>query len=311
MISTAYHLTRRTALTLLALAKIMVPIMIAVRVGEMFGLSEALGVWLEPVMQLVGLPGETGIVWAVGLLTGLYGAVGALLGMGGQLDLSVAQISILATMILFAHGIPIEQAIVKKVGASFWLTSALRVGCAVFYGLLTHWLCSALNLFQQPVDLGLLALPQVEQGWPIWFLSVGKTFVGLFVILFVLLIAIDAMKRSGIFDWLVKAVSPLCRRLGIEPRLAPITVIGMLLGLSYGSGLLIDELRGETFEASQLLPPLAFLSINHGLIEDTTVMALLGSTLWIVLVGRFVFGCIIVWGLSQFMTPDRPVAGPA
>lgn len=311
MVSTAYQLIRRSALTLFALAKIMVPIMIAVRIGEMFDLSQALGAWLEPVMRLVGLPGETGIVWAVGLLTGLYGAVGALLGMGGQLDLSVAQISILATMILFAHGLPIEQAIVKKVGASFWLTSALRVGCAVFYGLLTHWLCSALNLFQQKVDLGPLALPQVELGWPIWFLSVGKTFALLFAILFVLLIAIDAMKRFGIFDVLVRAVSPLCRRLGIEPRLAPITVIGMLLGLSYGSGLLIDELRGETFERAQLLPPLAFLSVNHGLIEDTTVMMLLGSTLWIVLVGRFAFGCIIVWGLSQWVMANRSVAGPA
>lgn len=301
MIPYVFQLMRRTATTLYALAKIMVPIMIAVRIGEMFNLSEMLGVWLEPVMRMVGLPGETGIVWAVGLLTGLYGAVGALLGMGPQLDLSVAQISTLATMILFAHGIPIEQAIVKKVGASFWLTSALRIMCAISYGLLSHWICSALHLFQQPVDLSLLALPQVEQGWLIWFISVGKTLVVLFAILFALLVAIDALKRFGIFEWLVKAVSPLCRHLGIEPRLAPITVIGMLLGLSYGSGLLIDELRGETFESAQLLPPLAFLSINHGLIEDTSVMVLLGSTLWIVLVGRFVFACLVVWILSRFV----------
>ena len=68
--------------------------MLLVRIGEQFGLSDGLAALLAPVMQLAGLPAETGIVWAVTILTGIYGGAGVYLSLLPALDLTVAQHSI-------------------------------------------------------------------------------------------------------------------------------------------------------------------------------------------------------------------------
>ncbi|MEM7302576.1 MAG: hypothetical protein AAF468_15965 [Pseudomonadota bacterium] len=305
MLNYGHTVTARTARTLLDLAKIMLPIMILVRIGESFGLSAIIGSVLEPVMQFVGLPGETGLIWAIGILTGMYGALAALLSMTSALDISVAQLSILASMILFAHGLPIEQAIVKKVGGSFWATTVLRVACAIAYGLLVHLMCDTVGVLQQPVDLSLFALPQVEQGWLAWAYSTARTFLMLFAILLFLLVAIDGLKRIGAFEAIVNLVAPLGRLLNIDRRLMPLTVTGMLLGLSYGSGLLMDEMRDKPADSQSLFPPLALLSISHGLIEDTIVMMALGADFWIVFAGKLVFSCAVIWFLNLIINSTK------
>ena len=127
-------LGRKSLKTFITLMKIMLPVMILVRLGDQIGLTDWLGQMLVPVMSLVGLPPEAGLVWGISLLIGTYGGLGAYLTLLPGMEISVAQHSILCAMMLIAHMIPVEQAIVSRAGASFWITSAVRIGGALLFG---------------------------------------------------------------------------------------------------------------------------------------------------------------------------------
>ncbi|MEP4434604.1 MAG: nucleoside recognition domain-containing protein, partial [Hyphomicrobiales bacterium] len=99
MIEYLKKLVVKSWIAFIDLAKVMIPIMVLVRIAEAYGVVDAMGPALEPIMGLMGLPAETGIVWVSALLVGIYAGFGALPVLAG-VDMSMAQISILASIML-------------------------------------------------------------------------------------------------------------------------------------------------------------------------------------------------------------------
>lgn len=110
----------------LTLFKIMIPIILIIKVVEEMGGIIILSNVLSPLMETVGLPKEMGLVWATTLLTNIYG--GLIVFINTDMPLSVAQVSILGSMMLLAHSLPIEAAIAKKAGVNLSITLLIRVG---------------------------------------------------------------------------------------------------------------------------------------------------------------------------------------
>lgn len=291
-------LARRSIRTFLDLARIMLPVMILVRVGEEFGLSQSLGRVLGPVMNLVGLPPETGLVWAVTLLMGIYAGVGAYLGLLSDLNITIAQHSILCSMMLFAHAIPIEQAIVRRAGASFLITSLLRIGSALAYGAVVAWICGMTNSLAQPLEptwlTGGLIIGLGSDNWFSWAMATGTTLLTMFAIILVLLVLLDSLEKIGFIAWITRVLSPAFRSIGMDSRLAPLATIGLVLGLTYGGGLIIQSTRDHQYSKRSLFLALAFLSICHGLIEDTAMMLAIGADIWVILMGKLVFTTVLM-----------------
>ncbi|MDJ0947660.1 MAG: nucleoside recognition domain-containing protein [Alphaproteobacteria bacterium] len=294
-------LTRRSLSTFADLVRIMLPVMIAVRVGEEFGLSQMLGLVLGPVMSLVGLPPEAGIVWATSLLVGLYGGIGAYLGLLPALDLTVGQHSVLCAMMLFAHAIPIEQAIVRRAGASFTITTLLRVGAALLYGALVAWICGLTQALSTPLELAWLTGELETPGWTSWALATARSLASVLGIIILLFVALDALDRIGATRWITRLLEPVLRAIGLDSRLAPITTIGLLLGLTYGGALVIQSTRDRRFSPRARFLALSCLSLSHALIEDTALMLALGADVWVVLVGRVAFTLAVVAVLARIL----------
>ncbi len=294
-------LARRSLTTFAELLQIMLPVMILVRLGNTFGLSEALAWLLAPVMGLAGLPPETGIVWATALLTGVYGGIGAYLVLLPDLGMTVAQHSILCAMILFAHALPVEQAIVRRAGASFLLTSLLRVGAALTYGATVAWICAATGALSEPLEPILLGGGAADAGWGAWAVETAVSLASILVIVALLFALLDGLKALGVLRWTTRLLEPLLRGIGLDPRMAPMTTIGMLLGLTYGGALIIQATKDQQFDARARFLALACLSLSHALIEDTALMLALGADVWIVLVGRLAFTLAIVAALAALL----------
>lgn len=113
-------LALRCLSTFFELLKIMLPVMLLVRLGDIYGLTDALGRGLAPLMGLVDLPAEAGLIWAITILTSLYGGVGAFVSLQPDMQLTIAQVSVLSTLMLFAHALPVEQAIVRRRERASW-----------------------------------------------------------------------------------------------------------------------------------------------------------------------------------------------
>ena len=132
----------------LTLLKIMIPISIIVKILAHYGLIEIIGNYLSPVMNIVGLPGEFGLVWATATITNIYGALVVFFNLSLINTYSVAQVTVLACMILIAHTLPIEARIAQKAGVRLWFTVFFRVFFAFVFGLILSVIFSTFGFLQ-------------------------------------------------------------------------------------------------------------------------------------------------------------------
>ena len=88
----------------------------------------------EPFMKFLGLPGESSVVLVAGKLINLYAALGAI----SSLDLSSREITILATMLLLSHSLPMEAAVAQKAGGSGIFMTVMRLAVALIAGIIMN-----------------------------------------------------------------------------------------------------------------------------------------------------------------------------
>ena len=294
----------------LAIAKIMLPVMIGVQVAQHFGLVEALGYVLGPVMGLLNLPAEAGIIWATTLLTGIYGGLASLSTLSGAFELTSGQLSALAAMMLFAHNIPVEQSIVRRAGASFGATALLRIVTAAVYGGIVAWLSHLTGWLAEPINLDWLRGADVisdapANGYWSWAQATAFSLLLTFAIILALVIVLDIFDKLGITRRITAIITPALRFSGLDAQVAPVTTVGVLLGLSYGGALIIEESKRLRFSARTRFLALSWLSLSHSLIEDTILLLALGADIWVVLVGRVLVTLAIIALLARLTRTDQ------
>lgn len=295
----------------MAIAKIMLPVMVVVQIAQHFGLVHAAGKLLGPVMALLNLPAEAAIVWATTVLTGIYGGLASLASLSSSLDLTHGQLSALAAMMLFAHNIPVEQSIVRRAGASFAVTALLRIATAVIYGAVVAWVSHLTGWLSQPLSLEWMRgsefiAGETDSGYWSWIQATAFSLLLTYAVIISLVVVLDGFERLGITRHITAAITPVLRISGLNAHAAPVTTVGVMLGLSYGGALIIDEAEQMGFSARTRFLALSWLSLSHSLIEDTVLMAALGADIWIILVGRIIVTLGIIALLSRLMRAGRP-----
>ncbi len=281
------------------LVKIMIPILLVVRVIEVLGWIQQLGELIEPVMGIVGLPGETGLVWMASMVGNIYAGMAVFYQLGLAGELTVAQVSILGTLILLAHGLPVEVIIARATGVSVWFTLLLRVGGALLLGVLLHLTYSSFDLLQMPSPI--LWQPEIASTtWFDWLVTQAQTLVIAFFIIAGLTLLIRILRFIGVEKVIHALLSPVLRALGIGVKAVNIMIVGLTLGLSFGGGLLIKEARSGQIEPKDIFLTMAFLSLSHSLIEDTLLIMLLGADVSAVLWARLAFTLLVAVLLARF-----------
>ena len=86
-----------------ALFKVLIPTLIVVKIAEMAGAVYWLNVAMAPIVTMIGLPADMAIVLTTTMLTNPYAGLMLLSAMPSAASLSVAQTTIIASFMLFAH----------------------------------------------------------------------------------------------------------------------------------------------------------------------------------------------------------------
>lgn len=283
----------------LELFKIMIPVLIVMRLLSALDLVGLLAAPLGPVMSLVGLPPETGLIWAAGMLNNIYGGIAVFLSLMGDLHLTAAQATILWSILLVAHSLPVELSIARRSGPRMAFQLLSRVLGGLLLGWLLHLVYSATGALNEPAVVLLSAAPAADLGWGAWALAQLKNLAMIFGIILTLLGLIRVLKLLRITEFMNALLRPVLRLMGIGERAATVTIIGLTLGISYGGGLIIREAREGGLDRRDVFFSLTLMGLCHSLIEDTLVMAMVGGHFSGILWGRLLFALVAVAALVQ------------
>ena len=145
------------------------------------------------------------------------------------------------------------------------------------------------------------------QDWLEFSLSLGEAMIWMLIILVILSWLMEALKVTGLLTLLMKGLSPFLRFSGIRVEAGHLTIVGLLLGISFGAGLLIREVQTGAISPRQIFLSCVFMGFSHSVIEDTLVMLALGADVYGVLFGRLIFTLLVTAAIDALLKqlPDR------
>jgi hypothetical protein len=286
--------------TTLTLYKILIPISIIVKILSELGAIEIIGNYLSHVMGVVGLPGEFGLVFATAMITNIYGAIVVLFTLSLQSTYTVAQVTILGGMMLLAHTLPVEARIAQKAGVKLWFTLSFRILGAIVFGFLLNIIFTSFKLFQN--ESFMIWKPDIiDPTLSQWILDQIKYYFIIFLIILSLVTLMRILQKTGAINRLNNLLKPGLEFLGMSKNAAPITIIGMTLGLAYGGGLIIKESKTKLLSKKDTFLSLSLMGLSHSLIEDTILVLSIGATLFGILIGRVLFTILVMTLLIRFI----------
>ena len=277
----------------LTLFKIMIPTIIVVKVLEELGFIIVLTEILKPLTSFIGLPPELAIVITSTMLVNLYAGLIVISAVTLTQDLTLAQSTILATFMLFTHGLPIEVLISYKSGVRIWVTLFLRVGSGIVFCFLLKNFMGLFNYFSKTIYINLpKTLPNSDLFY--WIVGQFKSLFFIFIIIIFLIIFLEILKIIGIEKLIRLLFKPFLNFIGIGDKASTIAVVGVTLGVSFGGGLLIKEVSSGTIPRNDVFGVVCLINLFHSAFEDTSLMMLLNPSLIVILFGRALFSIIVV-----------------
>jgi hypothetical protein len=261
-----------------ALGKIIFPVTLIVALLQYTPLLPWLIEVISPLMKLFGLSGDAAIPLVLGNFLNLYAAIGAIL----TLDFTVKEVFILAVMLSFSHNMLVESSVALKAGVKLWIVLITRFGLAILSAIV-------INLVWQgggePAQYGMIQAEteQVSGVFAILMVALEKAMLGIFqlaLIVIPLMIVIQILKD---LEWLKKfssSMSPVTKSLGMNENTSTTMAAGLLFGLAYGAGVLIQAVNEDGVSKKDITLAFIFLMACHAVVEDTLIFIPLGIPVW-------------------------------
>ena len=279
----------RTGRWLLAIT---IPVSFAVLILKTTGVLNLMAVVFAPLFALMGLPGESAIVFATACLLNIYSCIAVIetLGMTGR------AVTILALMCLISHNLPVESTVQKKTGSSLLAMLAIRLTASFAGGMALHLLLPAdpaatVSMTAEKA----LASPAFLAELQAWSISMAVLCVKIIVLVTLLMVLQRILEAFGITGRLSRLLKYPLIVLGVPRRAAFLWVVANTLGLAYGAGVILDHVgRGHlTPRQADLLN--CHIAISHSLLEDTLLFVAIGVSAWWIVIPRVVLAGIVVW----------------
>lgn len=272
------------------LLKLMIPISLGVTLAHHYGVLDMIARWLNPLFSVLGLPGSSAVAFVSGATAGTYAGIAAMMSM----PLTMREATILALMIALCHALPMECAVNRKTGSSFWKMGIIRVVMAIVCAIL-------LNLVLPPMEerymfLGAESGGELSEVMTLWAWSQLKMSVVVFLIIYALMAVQRLMEAYSLLRPLSLRLAPLMRFFGLPEGAAYMWLVGNVLGISYGSAVMVDLEERGIISRKEANDVNYHLIMNHSMLEDTIVFTATGISALLLISVRMVFALALVWG---------------
>lgn len=229
---------------------------------------------VSPIMSTFGLRGEAAIPLVLGNFLNLYAGIAGIL----SLELTVKEVFILAVMLSFSHNLFIETAVALKVGVKLWVVLLVRLGLASISAIVINLVWSGGS---EVATYGMAPkVVAVPDGWlEIILLGLQKASFGvlqLAMIVIPLMVIIQYLKDRNYLQRFSEKLIPLTKVLGIAPNASMTLVSGLVIGLAFGAGVMIQAVREDGVSKKDATLVFIFLVACHAIVEDTLIFIPLG-----------------------------------
>lgn len=229
---------------------------------------------VSPIMSVFGLRGEAAIPLVLGNFLNLYAGIAGIL----SLELTVKEVFILAVMLSFSHNLFIETAVALKVGVKLWVVLVVRLGLASISAIVINLVWSGgSEVATYGMAPKVIAVPD---GWfEIIVLGLQKASFGvvqLALVVIPLMVIIQYLKDRNYLQRISEKLIPLTKVLGIAPNASMTLVSGLVIGLAFGAGVMIQAVREDGVSKKDATLVFIFLVACHAIVEDTLIFIPLG-----------------------------------
>lgn len=271
------------------LLKLMIPISLAVTLLQHFGILAWIAGYLNPVFVRLGLPGESAVIFISGATAGTYAGIAAMM----SIPLTLRQATILGIMIAICHALPMECAVNRKTGSSFWKMCVIRLLMAFLCAIYLNWALPELS--ESYVYMGASHDSSLTDVLLTWLLSQLKMTAIVLLIIYSLMVIQRLLEAYSLLRPISDFLSPLMLIFGLPRQAAYMWLVGNVLGISYGSAVMVELKEKGLINREESNAVNYHLIMNHSMLEDTLVFAVTGiSALWIIST-RLLFAIVLVW----------------
>jgi spore maturation protein SpmB len=277
--------------TCLWLLKIILPISLGVRLLQYSGLLGELSVWLEPLFSIIGLPGETAIVFITSVFCPLYAPIALISSMA----LGVREATILALMCLVSHNLIVESSVQSKTGSNFWEITILRLLMSFVVAFSLNRIMPHTGWETVGVTVSAATGNNLWDVFALWFVSSMKVVITIVLIVTALMILHYLLEEFRLMKGLSAVFAPLMTVFGLPRDTAFLWLVGNVVGLAYGGAVMIEQVEQKklSYKNGNLLN--YHLAVSHSMLEDTIIFVAIGiPALWI-LIPRLFFAGAVVW----------------
>ncbi len=274
------------------LLKLIIPISLFVSFLQYWGIIAQIASALKPAFSLIGLPGESAVVFISSIFLPLYAPIAIIT----TLPLTMREITILALMCLISHNLFIESAVQKKTGTSSIIMFFMRLSVSIIGAFILNLLLpehlGANQAIQKVVEFQNLSDMLLS-----WFKGTVYLSVKIILIISGLMILQSILKEFNLLTLISKIFAPFMRILGLTGESSFLWFVAQTLGLAYGSAVMIEEVENKevSLYSANLLN--YHIAINHSLLEDTLLFVAIGVPAGWIIFPRYIFAIIIVWSV--------------
>ena len=264
--------------------KLIIPIYIIADILFYYNTLSYISFLVEPITTAIGLPPEASLSIISGMFLNVYGAI----AFAAPLDLTIHQWTILAVFVGICHSLVVESVIMKKIGLTNTYSYILRISSGFVVAFITallpsSWFSATITTTDTFKVQEYSSLTDLLYNS---FLNSIELSITVIILITALIFIMDFIKTRKFIKESKKNVSK-----GFS------LTVGIILGITYGAGILINEVENGNIKDEDIFYIGTFLMICHAVIEDTLLFVIFGADFTMAVVIRTISAIIISYFL--------------
>jgi len=271
------------------ICKIVVPLTLVMTLLQWTGWLSKLDFLLNPLMVLLDLPPQAALPIITGMVINLYPVV----AMITVIPFTVEQMTLIAVFNLIAHNLIMEGIVQHRSGFNFFIATLSRIAAATVTILIISRFMGDTGR-SVAIPLSMTSSTPVLEVLRAWAISTVLLLLRVFGIVMFIMILQECLITMGWLDTLQKFLRHFMSIMGLSRKSALIWLAGNIFGLFYGGAVITEEAGKGTLTREELDCLHISIGINHSMLEDPSLFAVLGLHPFWLWIPRLVMAFIAV-----------------